>query len=732
VIVEDNEDPSFTSCITADQTESMDAGECTYTHTGSAWDALADDNCTVSSVTAELTGATTGSGLLTLNNVVFNPGTTTVTWTVTDNSGNTEQCIFDVIVEDNEDPVISACPTTISVNTDAGVCGATVNWTIPAYSDNCGATMIASHTPGTLFPVGTTVVTYTVTDGSGNNAVCTFNVVVSDNEDPVLSCPSNISTCNPIVNFTFPTATDNCGTTGVVQTAGLPSGATYPVGTTTNAYVVQDIHGNESICSFTVTIFPTPSLSFDATDISCFGENDGSIDLSVNSGTAPFNYAWTGGYSSQDISDLSQGTYNVLVTDFNGCTASGSATIDEPSQMTFIKDVENVTCFNGNNGSIDVTIGGGIAPYNYNWSGAITSTDEDLTDLTIGQYIVEVTDQNGCLIVNSTSITQPNEIIIIGSSSNATCSANNGSVSVSVTGGVSPYTYAWDNGSTLQNLSNVSGGTYTLTVTDANGCLAQYTDTVESLSNLSAYVEISDVLCYGDSTGSATVIVESGSQPFTYLWSDGSQHQSNFNLAAGPYSVIVMDYLGCQTTVNFTVNQPEELTLTLSPSVYSGGFNISAYEEEDGYILSNVQGGVEPYNYTWFTEPPQTTENAYGLGAGYYTLSVSDDNGCVVSAAIRLIGPIELAMPEGVSPNGDGDNDFFVIKGIEAYPDNYITIYNRWGNIVFETSSYNNEWEGQNNKGDEVPDGTYFVVFEANGATGTTTLTGYVDLRRSR
>ena len=730
VVVEDNELPVFTACVGSTQTVNSDPGVCTYMVSGSAWDATATDNCTVSSVLADLTGATTATGLSTLDGVIFNLGTTTVTWTVTDGSGNTDQCIFDVVVEDNELPVISNCPSDITVSTDAGVCNADVTWTIPSFTDNCGATMVATHTPGDNFPVGTTTVTYTVTDGSGNVSVCTFDIIVNDTELPTISCASNIASCDPYITYASPTVNDNCGVNSVTQTSGLPSGSNFPVGTTTNTFEVVDIHGNVSTCSFDVTIHPLPIISLSATDISCFGFGDGAIDATITSGTSPFNYSWSNGATSEDLTNLQSGTYTLTVTDANGCTDNDAATINEPAQLALVKEVDNVLCYGGSDGAIDITVTGGIAPYNYNWTNSATT--EDLSGLTIGTYVVEVTDQNGCLLTNSTTIVQPNEIVILGSVVDATCTADNGSVSVLVTGGVSPYTYLWSNGATTANLSNVPSGSYTLTLTDANGCMATYTDTVNSVSNLQASVVTTDALCYGDENGTAVVIVESGTQPFSYTWSTGSHESSVTNLAAGNYTVDVTDYFGCSVILNFTINQPDELILNLTPSTYSNGYNISEYGSEDGYITSSVSGGTAPYSYVWSTDPEQYSEDVYNLGTGNYILIVEDANGCITTGGVRLTGPIELAMPEGISPNGDYDNDYFVVKGIEAYPDNYITIYNRWGNIVYETSAYHNEWEGQNNQNEPLPDGTYYVVLEVNGSSGKTTLTGYVDLRRSR
>jgi gliding motility-associated-like protein len=137
-------------------------------------------------------------------------------------------------------------------------------------------------------------------------------------------------------------------------------------------------------------------------------------------------------------------------------------------------------------------------------------------------------------------------------------------------------------------------------------------------------------------------------------------------------------------------------------------------------------GGVLPYTYLWSNS--STDQNLYNVNAGLYSVSLVDNNGCRISGTITLSEPLVLEMPSGFSPNNDGKNDLFVVHGIEAYPQNSLTIFNRWGNIVYEKSGYNNEWSGQSKNGMQLPDATYFVILEINA--GEKVLKGYVELRR--
>ncbi len=724
ITVIDNIDPSIIMCGAGDRVVSSDTGICTYINVGLDWDATATDNCTVALITYSLSGVTTGTGL-SLNGVVFNSGLTTVVWTVIDTSGNSSTCTFTVEVIDTELPVISNCPADIVISNDNGYCGAIVNWTPPTFTDNCSATMVSTHNTGDYFNVGTTTVTYTVTDLSGNVSNCSFDVTVNDTEAPIVVCPSPIASCNSLINFNNPIVSDNCGILSMTQIAGLPSGSIFPVGVTTITFEAIDIHNNTTQCSFDVTVYPTPILTLQATNVSCNDFSDGSIDLTVTNGTSPYTYLWSNSAITEDISNLSPDNYSVVVTDVNSCSATVQTNITQPDVLTINAINTQVSCFNGNNGAIDVTVGGGIYPYTYLWNS--TEITEDISNLTIGFYQVTATDANGCVITYSTTLTQPDSLMIQTVVYDATCNAENGSIQAQVTGGTTPYVYSWSNGTSGVNLNNVVAGTYTLTITDAKLCTNQFTGTINSLSNLVAELNTIDVFCFGGNNGAADVFIRSGNAPYMYQWSNGDTTAVSSHLTVGSYTVTVTDVFSCQVNLALTINQPDSLYATLAVSEYSSGTNISLYGGNDGYITSTVFGGVSPFDFLWSNG--ETTADVYNLTAGEYSLIVTDENGCLAYVSAKLIQPYILEMPSGFSPNLDGSNDYFVVKGVEAYPKNEITVFNRWGNIVYEKTNYTNEWDGNNSGGEPLPNATYFVIFTAF-ADENIILTGYVDLRR--
>jgi len=249
------------ACV-GNQLKSTNAGACTYTVQGTEFNPTFSDNCGISDIRNNYNNSTSLAGS------AFPKGTTTVLWTVTDISNNIRTCSFNVIVADNEKPVVIACPSNITQSNDAGRCSAVVTWTEPIATDNCtpsgSLTWSKSHTPGSTFPVGTTTVNYLATDIANNTSLpCSFNVTVADNEKPVISgCPSNITQLNDpgqfnaVVTWTEPTATDNCTPSGslIWSKSHLP-GSIFPAGTTTVTYTVKDASFNTSdVCRFNITV----------------------------------------------------------------------------------------------------------------------------------------------------------------------------------------------------------------------------------------------------------------------------------------------------------------------------------------------------------------------------------------------------------------------------------------------------------------------------------------------
>ncbi|MCX7745154.1 MAG: gliding motility-associated C-terminal domain-containing protein, partial [Flavobacteriales bacterium] len=477
-----------------------------------------------------------------------------------------------------------------------------------------------------------------------------------------------------------------------------------------------------------------PSLFAGGYNISCNGFSDGSINLYLNGGTPLYNFNWNNGaFNSQNLSSIAAGTYSVVVTDANNCSVTGTIELSQPNPLTHTLTASqfnggwNISCNGLSDGSIDLEVSGGTPAYSYSWNNS--STSEDLSGLIAGTYIVVVSDLNGCSFTDQIILTQPNAFGLSATVNDVLCNGlDNGSIDLTVTGSQPQYSYTWSNNATTQDIFNLGPGSYTVTVLDQNNCDTTYVFNVIELSPITAAAVETDVDCYGNNNGAINLIVGGGSQPYTFEWSNGANTEDLNNLSAGVYVYTITDINGCTLTDTANVHEPELLTVTLNSQVLFNGHNISFYNGNDGSITTIVSGGTPEYTYLWSTA--DTTKNLSNLTAGTYSVIVTDANGCSATSSITLTQPLELAMPNAYSPNGDGFNDFFVIHGIEAYPNNIFTVVNRWGNVVYEMKNYHNEWNGNNSNGGQLPDGTYFVILDINN--GEIILKGYVDMRRSK
>ncbi|MBO3700903.1 SprB repeat-containing protein, partial [Roseivirga sp. E12] len=249
--------------------------------------------------------------------------------------------------------------------------------------------------------------------------------------------------------------------------------------------------------------------------------------------SAPYSYSWNQGSTTKDVSGLGRGTYQVTVTDNNGCVIQENFTIGGPAAISAAAIVNDVTCNGNGDGSIDLSPSGGVGPYTYLWADGVTT--EDRSGLSPANYGVTITDANGCSTFRNYVITQPTALIVTESINDVACFGDgNGSIDISVSGGIAPYTYSWSSGETTQDLTNLSGGSYTLTVTDANGCQAVNTYTVnEPTAALAVAGIVTDENCFGDSQGAVQLTVTGGSAPYSYSWNQGSTTKDVSGLGRG-------------------------------------------------------------------------------------------------------------------------------------------------------------------------------------------------------
>ncbi len=377
----------------------------------------------------------------------------------------------------------------------------------------------------------------------------------------------------------------------------------------------------------------------------------GQVNLSVTGGTSPYSFSWTGpdGYSAstEDIANLdTAGLYNLTLTDDNNCTSDTAiAVIDNFTFVAQIIAKTNVVCYGANNGTAKVRVSNGTPPYSYQWSDGVTLSDSVRTGMPPANYIVTVTDGAAKTAQASVTITSPSAALtIVLDPEDLACNGDNsGVVDLTVTGGILPYSFLWNNGYTGEDLVNVPADVYTVTVTDANNCTAQDTKEVKEPDAIGlAIVPSGQILCHGDLSAIATANATGGTPPgsYSYLWDDpGAQTtQTAYDLGAGTWHVTVTDSNNCSKTAEITILEPDPLELDVQM------INPSCPGLEDGSIIPTPSGGVPAYEYIWSNNVFQRFNT--DIPAGEYILTLNDNNNCVRVDTFRLSGPDTLKITE--------------------------------------------------------------------------------------
>ncbi|HTA82431.1 MAG TPA: T9SS type A sorting domain-containing protein [Bacteroidia bacterium] len=411
---------------------------------------------------------------------------------------------------------------------------------------------------------------------------------------------------------------------------------------------------NANACPTTATLNITQAgpvnPTTNQTNITCNGAGNGSITVNTTGGTPPYTYSWSPtGATTQTLNNLAPGTYTVTTTDINGCNAISTASLTQPTVLSAsILSSTNVTCNGGANGSATASVTGGTASYTYSWAptGAITQT---ASNLPAGTYTVTVTDANGCTTVAPTvTITQPTAVSANLTAVNVTCNgASNGSITPNVTGGVSPYTYSWSNGFTTANLTNLAAGTYTLTVTDANGCTNNTNTSITQPTALSVTIPSSaNPTCNGGIDGTATGAISGGVIPYSYSWNTNPIQNSATATAlpAGTYTLTGTDANGCTANVTVTLTNPAPLAVTATASSPSICLGTSA---------TLTAAGAQDYTWlptTGLSFSAGTIVSASPSSTTMYTVTGTSTVGCTGTATVT----ISVLAPPTVSVNTTG------------------------------------------------------------------------------
>jgi gliding motility-associated-like protein len=448
------------------------------------------------------------------------------------------------------------------------------------------------------------------------------------------------------------------------------------------------------------------------TSTPCSGGPTGAVDLTVSGGTAPYSFIWSNGNTGEDLINVAAGSYSVIITDANGCTATTDITV---AGLTGTIAVKNISCNGLTDGSVDVTVTGGATPYSFLWNNGAVS--EDLSGLPAGNYSVRITDAGGCNINLSGTITEPPVLNGTISVTDIICSGTaTGSADLTVTGGTGPYAYLWTNGQTSEDLTDVAAGDYSVTITDASGCtfVAMATITQPAVALTAGVSWLSEISCNGASDGQITFMASGGAAPYEYSLNGGAfQASAAFSgLGANTYTVTVRDINFCQAEISATLSNPAVLTLDFSKT------DASCPAEADGSITLSISGGTQPYNVYW--ADGTITLAREDLMPGTYRVGVTDHNGCMTGRdiVVDVIGSEGcLEIPTIITPNNDGYNDTWVIKNIDLFPDAEIFVFNRWGELVFHTRNLlADPWDGTSG-GKLLPTDSYHYILHLNNGS---------------
>ncbi|MFH6937527.1 MBG domain-containing protein [Flavobacterium sp. FlaQc-30] len=485
---------------------------------------------------------------------------------------------------------------------------------------------------------GLTAGTYTVTITDRNSCKTSQSFTITEPDPIKITINSKNVSCNGQSNGSA-TATV-IGGTGTYTYAWSPSGGTAATasGLSPGNYTVKVT--DASNCSTTESVLITePNVlvaSIEAqTDASCNGSKNGTATVAVSGGFGTYTYSWSpSGGTAATATGLSPGTYTATVTDANNCTAKQSFTIGEPAALKVTSTQKNVTCYNGDNGEAAVTISGGIAPYSYKWSNS-DSTGPTAKNLVKGDYVCTITDSNNCIIKQNFTIIEPAALKVTSTQKNVTCyNGNNGEATVTISGGIAPYSYKWSNSdSTGPTAQNLVKGDYVCTITDSNNCSVNQNFTIIEPEALKVTSTQKNVTCYNADNGEAAVTISGGIAPYSYKWSNSdSTSPTAQNLVKGDYVCTITDSNNCIVNHTFTITEPAVLKVTSTQK------NVTCYNADNGEAAVTISGGIAPYSYKW-SNSDSTSQTAQNLVKGDYVCTITDSNNCSVTQNFTITQP---------------------------------------------------------------------------------------------
>ena len=547
------------------------------------------------------------------------------------------------------------------------------NYGVISTTCNGGSDGIAFVAPtGGTAPYGISWSTGETTDSIfGLSASTTYQVQISDiNNCPMALDDINITQPDPIQtteNITLPSCNGvNNGQIIITSVTGNTAPYTYlwndAAGTT--GMILSNLYSGEYTCTITdsencsedvifivdtvfVVEIDTSVYSHNGTDVSCYGASDGEITATGVGGTPPYTYNWTSGQTTQTISNLSSGPYTVFVQDSNGCTDFLTINIQDPDSITALINTSDyngfeISCDGLSDGEVYVNASGGngIDFSSILWDSG--SNSDTLTGLPVGIYSYTIEDINGCSATASVTLTSPNALQLNLSSDTLLCNGDTNATAYiqSFTFGIQPFTYLWDNGQNTATATNLSSGSYSLEIIDANNCSVISSVDVTEPNPLTSTLSINssfngyDVSCFDSFDGEVTVSTTGGTTPYLYSTDSLTPFFSNnlnyTGLSSGNFHILTLDNNGCESISNIVLNSPNELLANLSVTIPPTCLGV-----DDGTVTSAITGGALPHNFTWTNNISQNNI-ALNVGVGIQSVTITDNNGCEIEDSIPL------------------------------------------------------------------------------------------------
>jgi len=571
---------------------------------------------------------------------------------------------------------------------------------------------------GTAVPTttgGTELYTFTATDDFG----CTYDTIL-----PVYIYPTNSPGCcvTPIAE-----AGNNDSICGLsiqlnatyfdINNSGLwtvtgPGNVSFDDPTSNTATATADTYGeytftwtelNPAGCQasdvVTINYNPSADISMSMEMTQCYGSSDGSLTVVHNTTTdAPYSYLWDNNTTNISNTNLPYGTYTVFVANIHGCLTSLTDSVLQPTQLVATTSTTPVLCFNGADGTATVNASNATPNYTYLWSDANAQTTQTATNLAAGPYTVIITDANGCNITKNINIEQP--AMPLGTSTSSTDAlcfgSSDGTGKVTVTGGTTPYSYLWSNGQTTSNATNLSANTYTVNITDANGCTISDNITINEPSQITSSYTSTSLGCAGANNGNINLTVAGGTPNYNFLWNNGATTQNLQNIGGDIYSVTITDNNGCILIHNnIVITEPAPVIASVTPES-----SICLTNSKE--LVCSAIGGTPPYTYAWNTGETTYNITVAPTDTTSYSIIVTDANGCeseLTETTVNVRPPISatavgdnIEVCPGdplnivVTPKGGNGHYYYTLQDGQNVTNNFIVYPNETTTYIITVS----------------------------------------------